>query len=194
VKVCFATNNQHKLEEIRSLVPDEIEIVSLRDIECYDELPETHETFEENSEEKARYVFENFKVACFADDSGLEVPAINNEPGVHSAMYAGLHRSDEDNIDLLLQKMVGVTDRKAVFRSIITYIDQQGKMVFYGHSDGEITYERKGTKGFGYDPVFKPLGYDITYGEMSMQEKNKTNHRAIAFDQLIAFLKYQLCQ
>lgn len=194
MKVCFATNNANKLREIRSLVPDDIEILSLDDIGCREELPETHETLEENSEEKARYVFENYNVACFADDSGLEVEALHGAPGVYSAMYAGDHRSDEDNINLLLAQLKNKENRKATFRSVITYLDKEGKMVFHGHSDGVILTEKRGTNGFGYDPVFMPLGYTITYGEMGLEEKNKTNHRAIAFDQLIAFIKTQLCQ
>ena len=194
MKVCFATNNLHKLNEIRSLVPEDIQILSLREIGCNEELPETHETLEENSEEKARYVFEKYKVACFADDSGLEVEALNGAPGVYSAMYAGNHRSDDDNIDLLLRELEGKNKRDAQFRSVITYLDSEGKMTFRGTSVGLILDERKGDNGFGYDPVFQPVGYNISYGEMSLAEKNKTNHRAIAFDQLIAFLKTQLCQ
>ena len=188
MKICFATNNPNKLEEIKSLLSSEFEIIDLKTLGVMEELPETHETIEENSLEKAEYVFQNYGTPCFADDSGLEVRALKGAPGVYSAMYAGPQRSHGDNVNLLLKELGEIEDRSAQFKSVITYIDENGHHVFEGISKGEITKDPKGSKGFGYDPVFIPEGDSRTYAEMTMDEKNQTNHRARAFKKFVSFL------
>lgn len=188
MKICFATNNPNKLKEIKSLVSSAFEITDLKSIGCTEELPETHETIEENSLEKAEYVYKNYGVPCFADDSGLAVEALNGAPGVYSAMYAGPQRSHEDNVNLLLKEMEGKENRSAQFKSVITFVDGKQVKAFEGISKGKIISAKKGDKGFGYDPVFIPEGDTRTYAEMSMEEKNKTNHRAKAFEKFVSFL------
>jgi len=189
MKLCFATNNAHKIEEVKALLGNEIELVSLKEIGCTEELAETTGTIAGNSKQKAQYVFENYHVNCFADDSGLEVEALHGEPGVDSAYYAGLQRNHNDNINLLLKNMDGVTNRNARFVTIITlFIDNQPYQ-FEGEVKGKILTERKGMGGFGYDPVFLPDGFSKTLAEMAMQEKNKISHRARAVEKLVTFLK-----
>ena len=174
MRICFATNNPNKINEIRNLLPNDIELISLVDIGCLEELPETQNTLEGNSHQKAEYVYKNYNVPCFADDTGLEVFALDGEPGVYSAMYAGAQRDSADNIHLLLNKLNGSEDRKAQFRTVITLINEHGKVKqFEGTVKGEILSELKGTEGFGYDPVFLPKGHDQTFAEMSMPQKMK---------------------
>ena len=188
MKICFATNNPHKLKEVRQLLGRAFEVVDLDAIQCYDELPETHPTMEGNSLQKALYVYEKFHIPCFADDSGLEVEALDNAPGVYSARYAGPKKNNEDNIRLLLKNMEGITNRKARFRAVVTYIDTKGQHVFEGTVSGTINTQETGTGGFGYDPVFIPDGHNRTFAEMSPAEKNSMSHRAIAMQKLAAFL------
>ncbi|MBT1704244.1 RdgB/HAM1 family non-canonical purine NTP pyrophosphatase [Chryseosolibacter indicus] len=187
-KICFATNNQHKVTEVWQLLKPDFLILSLKDIQCFEELPETKDTLEANALQKAEYVLNNYKTPCFADDSGLEVYALNNEPGVYSARYAGLQRSSDDNMNLLLEKLKNVKDRRARFRSIIALIGLGETQLFEGIIEGEIMYERKGTGGFGYDPIFKPLHSTKTFAEMTLEEKNALSHRAIAVGKLVDYL------
>lgn len=188
IELVFATNNAHKLEEVQAIVGEKIRIKSLRDIDCHDDIPETGDTFQENAKQKTDYLVQKYGVNCFGDDSGLEVDALHGEPGVYSARYSGT-RDMEKNIDLLLEKLGDSEDRKARFRTVISlYLD--GKQYFFeGAIEGKIIHERKGEKGFGYDPVFIPDGYDKTFAEMSAEEKNSISHRAIAVSKMAEFLK-----
>ena len=188
MRLCFATNNKHKLEEVAFAIKNKISILSLSDIGCFEELPETRDTLEGNSLQKAEYIFEHFQIPCFADDSGLEVEALHNAPGVYSARYAGDHKNSQDNIDLLLKNLTGISNRRAQFRTIITLIGFDKIYTFEGTVKGKITHQRKGTGGLGYDPVFIPEGYDRSFGEMSLEEKNTLSHRAIAVEKLVTFL------
>ena len=190
MRICFATNNEHKLTEARDIAGGDFEIVSLQEINCFEELPETRPTLEGNSLQKAEFVFQKYNVACFADDTGLEVAALNGEPGVYSARYAGEHKNSSDNIDLLLKKLDGERNRKARFRTVVTLIGlSEEPLYFDGVVNGTIIESRRGTFGFGYDPIFIPDGYEKTYAEMDLQEKSSLSHRAIAVKKLGAFLK-----
>ncbi len=187
-KLCFATNNAHKLEEIQAILGDSFELLSLKDIHCSEELPETGDTLEANSLQKAQYLYDHYQVNCFADDSGLEVHALGGEPGVDSAHYAGPQRSHADNVNLLLKNLSDKNDRSAQFRTVITLI-QNGKISqFEGIIKGQIITDLRGSAGFGYDPIFVPEGYTATFAEMSLTEKGKISHRARAFGKLVAFL------
>lgn len=188
MKICFATNNANKLKEISQILGEAFEILSLKDIGCLEELPETHETLEENSHEKAEYVYNRYEIPVFADDTGLEVAALNGEPGVHSAHYSG-SRDAEKNMQKLLTAMAGKEDRNAAFRTIITFIDPTGTYAFEGSVSGQITHAQKGDEGFGYDPVFIPEGYDQTFAELPASEKNAISHRKRAIEKLVDFLK-----
>lgn len=189
VYLCFATNNLNKIAEIGQILGDEFKILSLKDIGCTEELPENQDTLEGNSLEKAKYVFDHYKSSCFADDTGLEVAALNGEPGVMSARYAGMQKDSSDNIDLLLYKLKNEVNRKAQFRTVITLITQRGMKQFEGLIKGEILTSRRGDNGFGYDPIFQPAGYSKSFAELSMSEKNNISHRAIAFRKLVNYLK-----
>ena len=192
IEICFATNNLHKIKELNSLLGEDIQLLSLEAIGCTEELAETSPTIEGNSAQKAGYVYEKFGVACFADDTGLEVEALNSEPGVYSARYAGEPKNDQRNTEKLLEKLVGITNRKACFKTVLIYIDKNGaKYSFEGRVDGTIISEQKGTHGFGYDPVFVPEGFDKTFAEMDMEEKSTLSHRARAVEKFIHFLKKQ---
>jgi len=188
-KLCFATNNAHKLSEVKSLLDGKFQIVSLQEIGCTEELAETTGTILGNSNQKAEYVYTKYKVDCFADDSGLEVTALNNEPGVDSAIYAGPQRSHNDNINLLLKNLEGIENRTARFITVITLIIKGNHFQFEGILDGRILNEKHGSGGFGYDPVFVPKGFDKTLAQMTMEEKNRISHRAKAIAKLVAFLK-----
>ncbi len=188
-RLTIATNNKHKLDEIAAVLGDDFEIMSLKDIGCFEELPEEQDTLEGNSLQKAEFVFKNYKVSCFADDTGLEVEALNGAPGVHSAHYAGPQRNSEDNINLLLKNLNGVTNRKARFRTVITLVGENGVHQFEGIVNGKILTEPKGTGGFGYDSVFLPFRLKKTLAEMEMDEKNEISHRARAVQKLVGFLK-----
>lgn len=187
-KLCFATNNAGKLREIKAMLDGKFEVLSLEDIGCHEELAETQPTIEGNSRQKAEYVYNKYKVSCFADDTGLEVEALNGAPGVVSARYAGPQCSPEDNMNLLLSDMKGMKNRKAVFRTVITlFLDGQVHQ-FEGRVEGEILEAKTGSQGFGYDPVFKPAGYDQSFAELSLGEKNRISHRGKAVQKLADFL------
>jgi XTP/dITP diphosphohydrolase len=189
MRLCFASNNKHKLEEIKNVVGRKFEILSLADIKCNEELPETRNTLEGNSLQKAEYVLQHYNTPCFADDTGLEVEALHGAPGVYSARYAGNHRSNDDNIALLLQNLKNDTNRKAQFRTVITLIGVEAQPVFFeGIIRGEIIAEKRGSSGFGYDPVFIPEGHSRTFAEMTLEEKNQLSHRAIAVKKLAEYL------
>ena len=187
MKLVFATNNLNKLSEIQSLVPNRIEILSLKDINCYEELPETNPTLEGNAIQKATYVFENYGYNCFADDTGLEIDALNGDPGVYSARYAGEECRAEDNINLVLQKLKGQTNRIAEFRTVIALIIDGKETFFEGNCKGMITEFRSGVEGFGYDPIFLPNGFDKTFAEMKKNEKGVISHRGKAVKKLVEF-------
>ena len=182
MKIIFATSNQHKLKEVKSIALSGIEIVSLKEIGFEGELPETHETIEENSLEKAEYLSKKFNTTCFAEDTGLIIDAINGEPGVYSARYAGENDTFDDNVNKVLSKMEGKENRMARFKTVITYYLQGNYVQFEGITEGEILNERKGTEGFGYDPIFVPEGSTKAYAEMTLEEKNKFSHRKKSFD------------
>lgn len=184
----FATNNPHKLEEVRHAAGHKIQIKSLAEAGCTDELPETGDTLEANARQKAEYIFHKLGIPCFADDSGLEVEALNGEPGVHSAHYAGPQRSSTENIELLLSRMQNISNRKARFRCVIALAEPAGVQLFEGILHGEIANEPRGNEGFGYDPIFIPEGYTRTLAEMSLEEKNQISHRATAVRKLVGHL------
>jgi XTP/dITP diphosphohydrolase len=189
MKLIFATQNQNKVNELKQLMPDFIELLSLKDIDCDDDIPETAPTLEGNAILKAHFVFENYNVNCFADDTGLEIEALNNEPGVFSARYAGPQKEAIDNMNLVLEKLENKTNRKARFRTVICLIINGKQYLFEGIVKGEITLNKSGGKGFGYDPIFKPDGFNKTFAEMTIAEKNEISHRGIAVKKLIEFLK-----
>jgi len=188
MKIVFASNNQHKVDEIRSALPENFLIVSLAEAGIDIDIPEPHDTLQDNAAEKAKTIYQLLKTNCFSEDTGLEVYALNNEPGVLSARYAGEEKSFEKNIDKLLTKLENFGNRKARFRTVICLILDGEQYYFEGVCEGEITNERRGTKGFGYDSVFKPLNSDKTFAEMSITEKNLFSHRKKAIDKLVAFL------
>lgn len=190
-ELVFATNNRHKLEEVAAKVSDRIKLLSLEDIGCHDEIAETGDTFNANASLKSRYIYEKYNLNCFGDDSGLEIVALNNEPGVYSARYAGTHGDHDANMTKVLQRMYSETDRRARFRTVISLIWNGAEHFFEGVVEGTIRQERSGTAGFGYDPIFQPDGYDITFAEMSIVEKNAISHRGKAVEQLVAFLNSQ---
>lgn len=187
-KIVFATNNAHKLSEIRSILGDEYEILSLRDINCDVDIPETASTLEGNAEIKVRYIKEHFGYDCFADDTGLEVDALNGAPGVFSARYAGPEHDSLKNMDLLLKNMSDKTDRKARFRTVIALLIDNQLTLMDGVVEGEITLQPQGDNGFGYDPIFSPEGFDVTFAQMDSSIKNKISHRARATEKLIEYL------
>ena len=188
-KLVFATNNAHKLEEISSILGDKVEILSLNDINCHVDIPETADTLEGNAFLKAEYIFENYGLDCFADDTGLEIKALDNRPGVYSARYAGPAKEAKDNMEKVLQEMQGKTDRQAQFRTVIALILNGEEHCFEGRVSGEILNAPQGKAGFGYDPVFRPDGYKESFAEMAMDEKNKISHRGRAVEKLTEFLK-----
>jgi XTP/dITP diphosphohydrolase len=187
----FASNNQHKVEEVQVLIGTKINLKSLNEIGCHDEIPETGDTFIENASQKSRFVYGRYHLNCFADDSGLEIDALNGEPGVHSAHYSG-SRDFQENMSLVLARLEGKTDRKARFKTVISLILEGKEHLFEGIIEGEISLQQSGKRGFGYDPIFIPEGYEISFAEMSAEEKNKISHRARAMEKLIQFLNSQL--
>lgn len=188
MKICFATNNAKKIEEVKAALGSDFEIVSLQEIGCEEELPETGDTLEHNAFQKARYVKDNYGVDCFADDTGLEVDALVGAPGVYSGRFAGEPRSDERNIALLLEKMQDQSNRKARFRTVIALILEGKERQFEGIAEGRILDQKIGEGGFGYDPVFQPVGFDRTFAQLSLKEKNEISHRGLAVKGLISFL------
>jgi len=187
-QLVFATNNANKTLEVRELLAAKYEVLNLSDIGCEVDIPETGNTFAENATLKSAYVVENYQINCFADDSGLEVEALNNEPGIFSARYSGA-RGDMENMMFLLQKMEDISNRNARFKTVVSLIQNGVNYLFEGAVYGKLRTEPTGTKGFGYDPIFEPTGYHKTFAEMELSEKNKISHRAIAMQKLIAFLK-----
>jgi XTP/dITP diphosphohydrolase len=188
VQLVFATNNRHKLEEVSAKINGEIHLLTLEDIGCNEDIEETGTTFEENAGIKSRYVYDNYYLNCFGDDSGLIVDALNGEPGVYSARYAGEHGDHPANIKKVLENLQGVENRRAHFKTVISLIWDGNEHLFEGISEGTITHQTAGHGGFGYDPIFQPDGYDITFAEMSLEDKNKISARARATEKLIAFL------
>ena len=189
MELIFATHNQHKTEEAREIAASFIQIKNLKDIGCFEEIPETADTLSGNALQKAHYVQEHFHVNCFADDTGLEVEALDGRPGVYSARYAGEHCSYQDNVDKLLREMKGKTNRRACFKTVIALILDGKEYLFEGHVDGQIIENQRGMSGFGYDPVFLPDGFDRTFAEMSEEEKNSISHRGRAIRKMMDFLK-----
>ena len=188
MKICFATKNINKLIEIEQKLGKAYDIISLSDLKHEEELPETHDTLEENSLEKAQFIYDKYGLNCFADDSGLLVDALNGEPGVRSARYAGPGKESEDNMDLLLKNLEGVENRQAKFVTVVTLILNGEIHQFHGEVHGKITRERSGSSGFGYDPIFIPDGWEKTFAEVDLAEKNKISHRARAVAKLVDFL------
>lgn len=188
MKLILATNNQHKIEEIRAVLPDGFSVITLKEAGIDIDIPEPHQTLEENAAEKARTIYQMTKNNCFSEDTGLEVYALNNEPGVHSARYAGDERSFEKNIEKLLLHLHRQNDKTARFRTVICLILDGHEYFFEGLCEGRIVNEREGIGGFGYDSVFIPTGADKTFAQMSMEEKNQFSHRRKATNMLVAFL------
>lgn len=193
MKIVFATNNKNKLSEIRSILGDEFEVLSLNDIDCHADIPETSDTLEGNALQKAQYISKRYGMVVFADDTGLEVEALGGEPGVHSARYAeGTDHDSEANMRKLLDKLGDTDNRKAQFRTVIALIRNHPDDIvtfFEGKVEGEIIREKRGDSGFGYDPIFMPKGYDKTFAELGMDVKNHISHRAKAVEKLVSYLK-----
>ncbi|MBO72174.1 MAG: non-canonical purine NTP pyrophosphatase, RdgB/HAM1 family [Flavobacteriales bacterium] len=187
-KIVFATNNQNKLKEVRKALP-KIKVLSLKDIQCFEELPEEKDTLEGNAQQKAEYVYLKYGVPCFADDTGLVIRALDGSPGVYSARYAGPECDSEKNMDLVLENLLNTNDRNAHFKTVICFFSEEGPKLFDGIIEGVVLRERTGSDGFGYDPIFKPNGYNLSFAQMSMDKKNEISHRGIAVRKLIHFLK-----
>ncbi|MCF8275939.1 MAG: RdgB/HAM1 family non-canonical purine NTP pyrophosphatase [Flavobacteriales bacterium] len=188
MEIVFASNNAHKLEEVRSKLPKEFTVLLLKDVLGEVDIPETGETLDANASIKSRYVFERTGKNCFSDDTGLEISALNGEPGVYSARYAGEGCSFQDNMDKVLAKMKGAEDRSACFRTVISLILNGEEHFFEGRVDGEILTEEHGEKGFGYDPIFRPNGFNESFAEMTLAQKNDISHRGLAVQKLVDFL------
>ncbi|MGZ3765511.1 MAG: RdgB/HAM1 family non-canonical purine NTP pyrophosphatase [Mucilaginibacter sp.] len=188
LKLVFATNNRHKQEEVAAKINHEIQLVTLEDIGCFEDIEETGSTFEENASIKSRFIFDKYQLNCFGDDSGLEVDALNGEPGIYSARYAGEHGNHKANIQKVLEKLQGVEIRSARFKSVISLMWNGKEYFFDGTVEGTIRHEPAGTGGFGYDPIFQPDGYSVTFAEMSLEEKNKFSHRGRSVEKLVRFL------
>ena len=191
MKLVFATNNKHKLDEVRAIVGDRVEVLSLKDIGCHDDIPETADTLQGNALIKARYIYEKYGADCFADDTGLEVDALDGEPGVYSARYAGEDCSSEANMQKLLHNLTGTKNRNAQFRTVIALIIKGEEKLFNGIVTGRITEEKMGDSGFGYDRVFVPEGFSESFAQMSSEMKNSISHRFRATEQLSNYLKEQ---
>ncbi|GGW40638.1 non-canonical purine NTP diphosphatase [Arenibacter certesii] len=189
MQLVFATNNRNKLQEVQKLFPPEITLLSLEDIGCHEEIEETESTLEGNAILKANFITKNYGYSCFADDTGLLVDALDGAPGVHSARYAGDQKNTEDNINKLLTNLEGESNRSAHFKTVIALNYNNEQFLFQGIVTGYLATERKGAKGFGYDPIFIPDGYDKTFAELSLDIKNQISHRAKATQQLLAFFK-----
>ncbi|MBO9683006.1 MAG: RdgB/HAM1 family non-canonical purine NTP pyrophosphatase [Flavisolibacter sp.] len=188
MKIIFATNNQHKVDEIRSALPENFSIISLKEAGITIDIPEPHDTLQENAAEKARTIHQLTKTNCFSEDTGLEVYSLNNEPGVHSARYAGEEKSFDKNIEKLLSKLEDSSERSARFRTVICLVLEGEEYFFEGICEGRIINEKRGEQGFGYDPIFIPTGSGKTFAEMSMDEKNSFSHRKKTTDKLVVFL------
>ncbi len=187
----FATNNKHKLEELQAILGSHFKLLSLNDIGCNEEIPEEQDTLEGNASQKAFYVYNKFGYNCFADDTGLEIDALNGEPGVYSARYAGEDKSAEANMNKVLAKMLKINNRNARFRTVISLVIDGNEVQFEGIVKGKILTEKRGNAGFGYDPIFQPDGFLQTFAEMNLTDKNKISHRGRAVEKLVTFLKKQ---
>ena len=188
IKLVFATNNENKIKEINALLTNSIKLLSLKDIGCHEDIPETANTIEGNAILKAKYVYEKYGYDCFADDTGLEINSLSGEPGVFSARYAGEEKNADKNMDKVLQKLALQKDRTAQFKTVVALVINGKTSTFEGIVEGEITSKKNGEDGFGYDPIFKPNGFKITFAEMPLSEKNKISHRGRAVKKLIDFL------
>lgn len=188
-KLVFATNNEHKLKELRQILPSEYLLLGLDDIGCSADIPETGDTLEINAAQKSFYIWDKYAVNCFADDTGLEIEALGNEPGVYSARYAGEEKNSEANVLKVLQKMDGETNRNARFRCVISLVIDGKEKQFEGIVAGKILYQRQGGAGFGYDPIFMPDGYNQSFAEMPAEDKNRISHRGRAVNKLVDYLK-----
>ncbi len=188
MKLVFATNNLNKLKEVQKMLPDSIELLSLKDINCFDEIDETETTLEGNAKLKADYITNKFGFNCFADDTGLEVESLDGKPGVYSARFAGEPANSENNMQKLLVDLEHKTNRKAQFRTAVALNLNDDKFIFEGICKGEILNRKHGEKGFGYDPIFTPEGFDQSFAEMTSEEKNTISHRGLAIQKLVAFL------
>jgi XTP/dITP diphosphohydrolase len=188
MKLVFATNNQHKLHEISHLLDGSFELLCLNDINCTEDIPENQDTIEGNASEKSFYIWNKYGLNCFADDTGLEIEALNGEPGVYSARYAGEEKSAEKNIELVLQKLAKIKNRKARFKTVISLVIDGREVQFEGIVNGQILEEKRGKTGFGYDPIFQPEESDLSFAEMPLEEKNKISHRGRAVQKLVEYL------
>jgi len=188
MKLVFATNNLHKLEEVQHLLGDKVNVLSLKDISFFDEIPEDYDTLKENALQKAQYIYDRYKTNCFADDTGLEIDFLKGAPGVYSARYAGENCTFDDNINKVLRELGDAENRKARFRTVVALIMDGEVNYFEGIVDGEILMDRQGGEGFGYDPVFRPLGFEESFAQMDLYEKNKISHRGRATKKLVDFL------
>jgi XTP/dITP diphosphohydrolase len=188
MKLVFATNNLNKLKEVQEMLPSSIELLSLKDINCFDEVDETETTLEGNAQLKADYITQKFGFNCFADDTGLEVESLDGKPGVYSARFAGEPSNSENNMQKLLVDLETKSNRKAQFRTAVSLNINEKKFLFEGICKGEILTSKQGEKGFGYDPIFKPEGFEQSFAEMTSEEKNKISHRGIAIQKLVEFL------
>ena len=189
MKLVFATNNKHKLDELQAILGDQFSLLSLKEIGCNEEIPEEQPTLEGNAKQKSSFIFDKYGYNCFADDTGLEIEALNGEPGVYSARYAGEEKSAEANMNKVLQKLAKIKNRKARFRTVISLIIDGAENQFEGIVEGTIISDKKGASGFGYDPIFQPDGFQETFAEMNLADKNKISHRARAVQKLIEFFK-----
>lgn len=189
MKLVFATNNLNKLKEVQEMLPNSIELLSLKDINCFDEIDETETTLEGNAKLKADYITQKFGYNCFADDTGLEVESLGGKPGVYSARFAGEPANSENNMQKLLSELKDKENKKAQFRTAVALNLNDEKFLFQGICKGDILSVKQGEKGFGYDPIFKPEGYNLSFAQMTSEEKNKISHRGIAIQKLVAFLK-----
>jgi len=192
MELIFATNNPHKSREIQALVPEKITILSLKDVNFQGEIPENQATLEGNAREKAFYIYERYRNNCFADDTGLEIDALNGEPGVYSARYAGADKDPQANMDKVLRELEGIPDRRSRFRCVISLIIDGEEKQFEGVVNGQILQEKRGSEGFGYDPIFLPAGYDKTFAEMPLKLKNKISHRSQAINKLAEYLSHYM--
>jgi len=189
MELVFATNNKHKLKELQSILGEKIKLLSLKDIGCQEEIPEEQPTLEGNANQKSSYVYEKYGYSCFADDTGLEIEALNGEPGVFSARYAGEEKNAQANMNKVLHKLAKIKNRNARFRTVISLIINGEEKQFEGIVEGEIIREKKGAAGFGYDPIFQPKGFKETFAEMNLEDKNKISHRGRAVQGLIQYLQ-----
>ncbi len=189
MKLVFATNNQHKLKELQAILGNRFQLLSLKDIGCDEEIPEEQPTLEGNASQKSHFIYEKYGYSCFADDTGLEIEGLDGEPGVYSARYAGEEKNANANMDKVLNKMTKIKNRNARFRTVISLIIDGNEIQFEGIVDGEILTEKRGDSGFGYDPIFRPQGFQQTFAEMNLTDKNKISHRGRAVEKLVQYLQ-----